>query len=187
MRQLSALHLVGGLELTRVARCLLLCQRQGVSGSKQHSEEPMQEPAVSIEVGCQVHDDTCLDAELQVVAGVPPMPEANARIAPGRFPEQACMKRSNTSLPSVDVHDERAPTGVPDPPTPVGYTDDTIVAALSGHSHRVPIDEGQQFVGQGLDPHVHAFAAIRRVVENLPFPLRGIDSDNGLLPPSCPT
>jgi hypothetical protein len=26
---------------------------------------------------------------------------------------------------------------------------------------------------------VHVFAAIRRVVKNLPFPIRGIDSDNG--------
>jgi hypothetical protein len=26
---------------------------------------------------------------------------------------------------------------------------------------------------------VHVFAAIRRVVENLPFPIRGIDSDDG--------
>jgi hypothetical protein len=69
------------------------------------------------------------------------MPEANAMIALGKFTEQTSMKGSNTKLPSVHVHDERTPPGVPDPATPIGHTDGTIVAALSGHGHRVPIDE----------------------------------------------
>lgn len=63
-------------------------------------------------------------------------------IAPGKFREQTSMKRSHTNLPSVAVHDERTPPGVPDPPVVVGHTDDTIVAALSGHGHRVLDEQG---------------------------------------------
>ena len=62
-------------------------------------------------------------------------------IARRKFPEQTSMKRSHTNLPSVAVHDERTPPGVPDPPVVVGHSDETIVAALSGHGHRVSIDE----------------------------------------------